>query len=176
MKKMRVFRSGVFVGSLIFVLAAFLCPETVLAYGSGAPATGGTLSGKIIMGGTRGAVGGAVVKLRNLNNQKEFIGKPSAPNGVYVVADIEEGWYTVGITTPAGDYNLSYGIYIKGGEKAKLSMELKEGGNIEGKGMRAGNSFFKTPAGIATIILATGGVAFGVYELTKNEKETSEVK
>ena len=92
---------------------------------------------------------------------------------------IEEGWYTMGVTTPAGDFNLNYGVYIKAGETAKLSVEMLPGGMLEGKGGNGAGGkkgFFATPGGILVIVALVGGAAFGVYELTKKEPEASPVR
>ena len=86
---------------------------------------------------------------------------------------IEEGWYTLGVTTAAGDFNLNYGVYIKAGETAKLSVEMLPGGMLEGKGGSGGGgkkSFFAKPGGILLIVAAAGAVAFGIYELTKKDE------
>jgi hypothetical protein len=119
----------------------------------------------------------AVVKVRNLNNQKEYASQPTDAKGGYKILGIEEGWYTLGISTAAGDFNLNYGVYIKAGETAKLSVEMLPGGMLEGKGGSGGGkkSFFKTPAGILTIVALGAGVGFGIYELTK-QKEASPVR
>lgn len=138
--------------------------------------TKGTLTGRILTAGVRMPVSGAVVKIRNLNTQKEFVSAQSDANGNFRITDIDEGWYTVGVTTSGGDFNLTYGVYIKAGESARLIMELKPGGVIDSKGTASGKGFFKTPAGIVVIVLAAGGLAFAVYELTKKEGEVSPVR
>jgi hypothetical protein len=120
-------------------------------------------------------VSNAVVKLRNLNNQKEFMSLPTDAKGDYKILGIEEGWYTLGVSTAGGDFNLNFGVYIKAGETAKLSVEMLPGGMLEGKGANGGakKSFFKTPAGILTAVALGVGVGFGIYELTK---EASPIK
>jgi hypothetical protein len=125
----------------------------------------------------KSCVTNAVVKLRNLNNQKEYISLPTDAKGGYKILGIEEGWYTLGVTTAAGDFNLNYGVYVKAGVTAKLSVEMLPGGMLEGKGGSGGGgkSFFKTPAGILTIVALGAGVGFGIYELTK-QKEASPVR
>lgn len=139
------------------------------------PGPGGKLKGRIFTERQQ-PVSGAVVKLRNLNTQKEIMSPPSDSQGNFLVIDIEEGWYAVGVSTPAGDFNLTYGVYIKSGTTAKLSMVLMPGGAIEGRGMGAEKGFFKTPGGIAVIVLAAAGAGFAVYELTKKEAEASPIR
>ena len=83
-------------------------------------------------------VANAIVKIRNLNTQKEYTSQPTDAKGNYKILMIEEGWYTMGVTTAAGDFNLNYGVYIKAGETAKLSVEMLPGGMLEGKGGNGG--------------------------------------
>jgi hypothetical protein len=166
-----LFRSRSIVCGLVAAFVVLILPLQ-------APAQGrqGTLQGAVFSEGMRMRIANAVVKLRNLNDQREYVSPPSDPKGNYKILMIEEGWYTLGVSTPAGDFNLNYGIYIKGGEIAKLSVQLLPGGMLEGTGGNGGGkSFFATPGGIAVIVLAAGGAAFAVYELTK-QKEASPVR
>ncbi|HPW19042.1 MAG TPA: carboxypeptidase-like regulatory domain-containing protein [Candidatus Aminicenantes bacterium] len=138
----------------------------------------GTLQGTVFSEGQRARVANAVVKIRNLNNQREYASQPTDAKGNYRILMIEEGWYTLGVSTPAGDFNLNYGVYIKAGETAKLSVEMLPGGMLEGKGGNGGagkKGFFATPGGVLVIVALAGGAAFGVYELTR-EKEASPVR
>ena len=91
---------------------------------------------------------------------------------------VEEGWYTLGLTTAAGDFNLNYGVYIKSGQKAKLSVEMMPGGMLEGKGGSTGGKkgFFSKPGGILVLVAAVGAAGFGIYELTKKEEEASPIR
>lgn len=139
----------------------------------------GTLQGSVYSEGMKARVQGATVKIRNLNSQREYTSPPTDSKGNYKILMIEEGWYTLGVSTAAGDYNLNYGIYIKAGETAKLSVEMLPGGMLEGKGGNGGadgKSFFATPGGILVIVALAGGMGFAVYELTKKEAEASPVR
>ena len=137
----------------------------------------GTLQGTVYSEGMRSRVANAVVKLRNLNNQKEYASQPTDAKGGYKILMIEEGWYTLGVTTAAGDFNLNYGVYIKSGETAKLSVEMMPGGTLEGKGGSGGKKgFFSKPGGILVLVAAVGGAGFGIYELTKKEEEASPIR
>ncbi len=139
----------------------------------------GTLQGTVYSEGMKSRVSGATVKIRNLNTQKEFTSQPTDAKGGYKILMIEEGWYTMGVSTPAGDFNLNYGVYIKAGETAKLSVEMLPGGMLEGKGGSGAGGrkgFFATPGGVLVIVALVGGAAFGVYELTKKEAEVSPVR
>ncbi|MGZ8866633.1 MAG: hypothetical protein ACXW2Z_08415 [Candidatus Aminicenantales bacterium] len=123
-------------------------------------------------------VANAIVKLRNLNNQKEYTSPPTDAKGGFKIIGIDEGWYTLGVTSAAGEFNLNYGVYVKAGETAKLSVEMLPGGMLEGKSGNGGGGkgFFATPGGILLIVAAAGGVGFGIYELTKKETEASPIR
>lgn len=139
----------------------------------------GTLQGTVYSEGMRARVANAIVKIRNLNNQKEYSSAPTDAKGNYKILMIEEGWYTLGVSTAAGDFNLNYGVYIKAGETAKLSVEMQPGGMLEGKGGSGGGGskgFFSTPGGILVIVALVGGAGFGIYELTKKEEEASPIR
>ena len=181
MFKSGAFRSRVLAGGLIaaFLLLTVPLPAAAQAQAQ-APsyARQGTLQGTVYSEGMRSRVANAVVKLRNLNNQKEYTSQPTDAKGGYKILMVEEGWYTLGVTTAAGDFNLNYGVYIKAGETAKLSVEMMPGGMLEGKGGSGGGKkgFFSKPGGILVLVAAVGGAGFGIYELTKKEEEASPIR
>lgn len=184
MFKSLVFRSRGLAGATIAAFVLLTLPFPSLARGPQAQeqakitARQGTLLGAVYSEGMRSRVANAVVKIRNLNTQKEFTSQPTDAKGNYKILMIEEGWYTLGVTTPAGDFNLNYGVYIKAGETAKLSVELLPGGMLEGRGgsLAGKKSFFATPGGVLLIVAAAGGAGFGIYELTKKEEEVSPIR
>jgi len=170
-----IFRSKVMV---VWVMAAFIMLMTpVNEFASQAPLKGGAITGFVYGSDMRTPVAGATVKIRNLNTQKE-LSSTTDQAGMYAITGIDEGWYTLSIKSDLGDFNLNYGVYIKAGERAKLSLSMKGAGVLEGKGLGSSTSkkFFGTPAGIAVIIFAVGGAGFGVYELTKKKEEASPVR
>jgi hypothetical protein len=176
------FRSKVLAGGLV---AAFLLLTIPLPTAAQTQTTSvgrqGTLQGTVYSEGMKSRVANAIVKLRNLNTQKEYASQPTDAKGNYKILMIEEGWYTLGVTTAAGDFNLNYGVYVKAGETAKLTVEMLPGGMLEGKGGTSGGGgakkgFFATPVGILTIVALAGGAGFGIYELTKKESEASPVR
>jgi hypothetical protein len=169
-----IFRSRTIV---VFVLAAFMTLVAPVRNFAQAPLKGGILTGNLYGADMKTPVANATVKLRNLNTQKEF-SSPTDKMGMYTITGIDEGWYTLSITSALGDYSLSYGVYIKAGEKAKLNLAMKGAGVLEGKGLgsSAGKSFFGTPGGILVIVAAVGVGGFGVYELTKKKKEVSPIR
>jgi hypothetical protein len=186
MLRVTIFRSRFLAGGLV---AAFLLMVVPFPAASQTPAPSsaqtqarsyarqGTLQGVVYGEGMKQRITGAVVKVRNLNNQKEFSSAVTDARGQYKILGIEEGWYTLGVTTAAGDFNLNYGVYIKAGQTAKLSVELLPGGMLEGKGGNGGGkSFFSTPGGILLIVAMAGGAGFAVYQLTKKEEEASPIR
>ena len=177
MLKVTLFRSRVLAGGLVAAFVLLLMPLASFAQAQPQSyAKQGTLQGVVYSEGMRARISNAVVKIRNLNNQKEYVSLMTDAKGAYKIMGIEEGWYTLGVTTAAGDFNLNYGVYIKAGETAKLSVEMLPGGMLEGKGAGGGGKgFFKTPTGILTIVVLGAGVGFGVYELAK-QKEVSPVR
>ena len=178
MVRVSVFRSKVLAAALS---AAFLLMIVHLPAAAQAQprsyARQGTLQGVVYGEGMKQRISGAVVKVRNLNNQKEFSSPVTDAKGQYKIMGIEEGWYTVGVTTAAGEFNLNYGVYIKAGETAKISVELLPGGMLEGKGGNDGKkSFFGTPGGVLLIVAAGAGAGFAIYQLTKKEEEASPIR
>jgi len=178
MFKSGAFRSRVLAGALIAAFLLLTVPLPAPAQAQTPPYAGqGTLQGTVYSEGMRSRVANAVVKLRNLNNQKEYASQPTDAKGGYKILMIDEGWYTLGVTTATGDFNLNYGVYIKSGETAKLSVEMMPGGMLEGKGGNGGKKgFFSKPAGILVLVAAIGGAGFGIYELTKKEEEASPIR
>jgi hypothetical protein len=160
---------------LIVAMIALTVPFTSIAQ---AQSRQGALQGTVFSEGMRARVANAIVKIRNLNSQKEYISLPSDSKGLYRILGIEEGWYTLGVTTAAGDFNLNYGVYIKAGEAAKLSVEILPGGALEGKGGNGNGhkGFFGTPGGIVVIVAAAAGAGIGIYTLVKSEPEASPVR
>ncbi|MGA2531688.1 MAG: carboxypeptidase-like regulatory domain-containing protein [Candidatus Aminicenantales bacterium] len=170
-----IFRSRLMV---VCVMAAFIMLLTpVKEFASQTAPKGGALTGQVFGADMKTPVANATVKIRNLNTQKEFT-SPTDKMGMFSITGIDEGWYTLGVSSSLGDYNLNYGVYIKTGETAKLSLSMKGAGVLEGKGLgsSAPKGFFGTPAGILVIVAAAGGVGFGVYELTKKKTEASPVR
>jgi hypothetical protein len=169
-----VFRSRM---TVVCVLAAFVLLLSPVREFAQTLLRGGTLEGMLYGADQKTGVTNATVKIRNLNTQKEFAGTTDK-TGMFRIMEIDEGWYTLSVTSVLGDYSLSYGVYIKAGEKAKIRLSMKGSGVLEGKGLgsTAGKSFFGTTGGILVIVAAVGVGGFGIYELTKSKKEVSPVR
>jgi len=169
-----IFRSRGLVAGLLAAFALMIIP--VASYSQAVAPKNGSLTGFVYGADMKTPVANATVRVRNLNTQKEYT-SPTDKAGMYKIADIDEGWYALSVTSILGEYTLNYGVYIKSGEKAKLNLSMKGAGVLEGKGLgsNAGRSFFSTPGGVLVILAIAGGAGFGVYELTKKGKEVSPV-
>ena len=170
-------RSRFLSAALIVAFGILITPAPSAAQTQAPLVRQGTIQGVVYSEGMKSRVAGAIVKIRNLNNQKEYTSPPTDAKGGYKIIGVEEGWYTLGITAATGDFNLNYGVYIKAGETAKLAVEMMPGGMLEGKGgSGGGKSFFAKPGGILLIVALAGAAGFGIYELTKKESEVSPIR
>jgi len=152
----------VLIGAIVLLVA----PVPVV---TAAPRGSGALAGHIFKEDMRTPVRNAVVKLRNIETQKEYESEPTDPEGLYRIPGIEEGRYVMGVLGPGGSYNFHYSIMIKADALAKLSVAMKPGsepvmlqqGSAYNKKATIGD-FFKSPAGILTIISAVEVTLFAV--------------
>jgi len=175
-----IFRSPGLLVLTIFSFMLIMLPVESLAQ-STAPA--GSLVGFIYGSDMKTPVQNAVVKIRSLDNGQEYASDPTDNSGAYKIGQVKEGKYILGINTPDGDYNFDYVLVVKGGEMGKLSMSLKSGEaktlSAQGQGLPAEKekvSFFRTPAGIAVLMVATTLALYGVFKLLEGEEEASPTK
>jgi hypothetical protein len=135
-----------------------------------APKGNGALAGHIFNEDMRTPVRNAVVKLRNIATQKEYESEPTDLDGMYRIPGVEEGRYVMGVLGPNGSYNFHYSIMIKADALAKLSVAMKPGdppvmlqqGSDGYKKKLTIVDFFKSPAGILTLITAAELTLFAV--------------
>ncbi len=164
----------------VFLTGAFvllLLPVGELA--AAAPKGNGALVGHIYNEDMRTPIRNAVVKLRNIETLKEYWSEPTDPEGMYNIPGIEEGRYVMGVQAPSGAYNFHYSILIKSDALAKLSVAMKPGeapvmlqsGFAEKKKSSLGE-FFKSPAGIVTLLSVVEATLFAIVLL---ENETSPI-
>jgi len=178
MNKSPVFRSKVLA---MFLAAAFvLLTLPVRDFAAGAPKANGALSGYIYGEDMRTPVRNAVVKLRSVDSQKEYESEPTDLEGMYRIPEIEEGRYVMGVMSVQGDYNFHYSILIKADALAKLSVAMKPGVapvRIEegstGKAKKGLGAFFKSPAGILTLITV---VEVTLFAIALSEGEASPIR
>lgn len=148
-----------------FLLLMFPMPRMAAA----APKGNGVLVGHIYNDDMKTPVSNAVVKLRNLATQKEYASEPTDLDGMYKIPAVEEGRYVMGVLGPSGSYNFHYSIMIKSDALAKLSLAMKPGNAPvmlqQGSSIKKKSTiidFFKSPAGILTLVGAAEGVLFAV--------------
>ena len=154
-------------GALV-AFTLFIVPFGEVAW---AKAQGGALVGFVYAQDLKTPVVGAVVKVRNIANQKEFASGTTDANGMYKIDGVDEGRYILGVTATQGDFNFDYVMLLKGGEMAKLSVALAPGGEVMGKDALK-KSFFKTPAGIITLVVVAGAILFAIF----SEGEASPIR
>ncbi|MCJ7484686.1 MAG: hypothetical protein MUQ25_00770 [Candidatus Aminicenantes bacterium] len=165
----------------LFLAAAFvLLTLPVRDFAAGATKPNGALSGYIYGEDMRTPVRNAVVKLRSLDSQIEYESEPTDLEGMYKIPEIEEGRYVMGVMSVQGDYNFHYSILIKSDALAKLSVSMKPGAapvRIEegtgGTAKKGIGEFFKSPAGILTLITVAEITLFAV---ALSEGETSPIR
>lgn len=154
----------------VFLAVAFILLILPLGeFAAAAPRGTGALAGHIYNEDMKTPVRNAVVKLRNLATQKEYESEPTDPEGMYRIPAIEEGRYVMGVLGPNGSYNFHYSIMIKSEGLAKLSVAMKPGetpvmlqqGSTPNK-KPTFVDFFKSPAGILTLVVAAELTLFAV--------------
>jgi hypothetical protein len=139
--------------------ALFVVPFGEVAW---AKAQGGTLVGFVYAKDMKTPVAGAVVKVRNIANQKEFASGSTDANGMYKIDGVDEGRYILGVTAPKGDFNFDYVMLLKGGEMSKLSVALVPGAQATSEDAPK-KSFFKSPIGIITMVVVAGALLFVIF-------------
>jgi hypothetical protein len=170
MFKKNIFRSKLLLSGLLAGFLMLLLPLEVLSQGTGA------LTGIIYWEDVKTPVENALVKIRNLQTGKEYQSPPSDKNGLYLLKDIPEGRYILGVTTSKGDFNFNFEVFIKAGETARLSLALKAEESLVVLERAGKKGFFAKPAGIALMVGGAGLVALGGYELFKGKEEKSPTK
>ena len=162
----------------VFLIGAFVLLIAPLASFS-APKGNGALAGHIYNEDMRTPVRNAIVKLRNLTTLKEYMSEPTDPDGMYRIPGLEEGRYVMGVQGPAGSYNFHYSIMIKADSLAKLSVAMKPGDSPvmlqQGSSWKKKTTivdFFKSPAGILTVVAA---VEVALFAVALAEEEASPI-
>ena len=183
----KIFRQKFLFIGLIFALLLLFFPVETIAQKSSQP---GAIVGFVYGQDLKTPVKNAVVKIRNINEGKEYQSMPTDENGLYKIKDIDEGRYILGVTSDEKDFNFDYVILIKGSEMAKLSLALKPGKSMllgqEEKGEKKSDEeekkskkkpFFATPFGIAVIVAASTLGILGTVSLVRpDEAATSPTK
>ena len=175
MFKNNVFQSKVLVLGLVGAFALLILPKDGLAQ-----AGSGAMTGFVFGTDLRTPVASAVVKLRNVQNGREYQSAPTDPNGLYSLKNLPEGRYILGVSSTKGDFNFDYELQIKANEIAKLAVALKPGAaslnsQDEDQNKKRKKAFFLTPLGIAVLIAAGALLIYGGIKLFESN-ETSPSK
>lgn len=167
----RVFRSRWLAWSVVGAVSLMLFP-----CGAIAQAKSGAMMGFIYSEDMVSPVEGAVVKLRSVNDGKEFLSGPTDKNGMYALKGVAEGRYVIGVSSAAGDFNFDYQLQVKANETAKLALALKPGAQPPASADTQGGKkkgFFLTPLGIAVVVASVGLLVYGGFKLFGAEEEKS---
>jgi hypothetical protein len=141
-------------GALV-AFGLFVVPFGEVAW---AKSQSGSLVGFVYAQDLKTPVAGAVVKVRNMANQKEYASSATDANGMYKIDGIDEGRYILGVTAPAGNFNFDYSMLLKGGEIAKLSVGLAPGTAAAAGAKTGKKSFFSTTAGFLAMVAVEGAI------------------
>ena len=165
-------------GLVCGVLAAFVLlvtPVGQFAQVQAPAGKSGSLAGFIYAKDMKTPVAGAVVKIRNLGDEKELASPPTDLNGMYTIAGIPEGRYILGVTSAEGDFDFDYALHLKAGELGKLTVALAPGagGQTSGETATKKKSFFNTVAGRVLLITAA---SVAVYLVFFTGKEASPIR
>jgi len=185
-KEDKMLRKGMFRSPILLTLTIFSFVLVMLPVESLAQSTvqAGSLVGFIYGSDMKTPVQNAVVKIRSLDNGQEYASGPTDNSGAYKIGQVKEGKYLLGINTPGGDYNFDYVLVVKGGEMGKLSLALKSGEvktltsgeGLESTAEKEKVSFFRSPVGVAVLMVATSLALYGAFKLFEGEEEASPTK
>jgi hypothetical protein len=107
----------------IFLSAAILLAVGVFA-AAAAPADLGALSGSVVGEDMTTPLAGAVVRVVNVADGREYVSRPSGPNGLFELSGIAEGRYAVTVISGGASFTLEERLYVKGRENGELRMGL----------------------------------------------------
>ncbi|MBC7362861.1 MAG: carboxypeptidase regulatory-like domain-containing protein [Candidatus Aminicenantes bacterium] len=179
MLRKRFYHSPLFVGITIVSFMFLLLPLESLARPA---APSGAIVGFVYGSDMKTPVQNAVVKIRNVDDGKEYVSTPTDATGAYKIDQVKEGKYILGVSAPNGDYNFQYVLMVKGGDIGKLSLALKTGEvtSLGQEGQKAPEtekvSFFRTPVGVAVLMVATTVALYGTFKLLEGKEEASPSK
>ncbi len=162
-----LFRLGILF--MVLVSACFFLYFPNAAQAQEQAATG-TLAGFIYGADQRAVVQDAIVKIRRIEDGKEYQSPPTDEYGFFRMEGIEEGRYVLGVVSGEEDFNFDYSVLIKADEAAFLSLGLNRGiapaldEAPEEMGMRIKEEpFFTHPEGRAIFDDSVSENLIGVY-------------
>lgn len=181
MFKRDLFHSRVLAAGLAaaFLLVATPVRDFAQAKAPAAP-SGGALVGFVYDADMKTPVSNAVVMIWDVSSTDGYESRPTDQNGMYKIAGIKEGRYTLEVTTVKGSFKFSYEMILKASETAKLSVALLPSA---AEGRVAGNPAAGRPAAdnstgngggtrnliIGTVIVVVVGGMLAIALSQKNE-------
>ena len=169
----KLFSSKFVVLGLVGAFLFLIIPKDGLAQ-----AKTGSITGFVFGADMKTPVENAVVKIRDIQNGREYQSRPTDNTGLYSLKNLPEGRYILGVSAAKGDYNFAYELQVKSGEIAKLAVALAPmtAGSAQNQdNQNKKKSFFLTPLGIAVLVAAAGLLVYGGIKLFES-KEASPSK
>ena len=174
MLKSKLFSSKFVVLGLVGAFMFLIIPKDGLTQ-----AKMGAMTGFVFGADMKTPVENAVVKIRDIQNGREYQSRPTDNAGLYSLKNLPEGRYIMGVSSAKGDYNFAYELQIKSGEIAKLAVALAPmtAGAAQNQDDQKNKkkAFFLTPLGIAILVAAAGLLIYGGIKLFETN-ETSPAK
>ena len=170
----------VVIGAFLFLLY----PEEAWTQTAGL----GAIKGFIYREDMKTALENAVVVLQNIEDASEMRSAPTDKDGAYVISNILDGSYLIGVSTQTANYNFDYVIAIKADETAELSLAIQNDDSLavagllratqktEPMGRVVRRGVFSTSAGKLLLIAASGFLTYGIIKIATTTEPTSPAK
>jgi len=107
----------IFLGAMIVFAAGIFAAAA-------APADLGALSGSVVGDDMTTPLAGAVIRVVNVADGREYVSQPSGPNGLFELSGITEGRYAVTVSAAGSSFTLKERLYVKGREMGDLRLGL----------------------------------------------------
>ena len=120
----------------IFLGAMFIFAAGAFAAAAAVPAEVGALSGSVVGDDMTTPLAGAVVRIVNVVDGREYVSQPSELNGLFELSGIAEGRYAVTVSAAGSSFTLKERLSIKGREMGDLRLAIgrdmdRNGGTAE---------------------------------------------
>ena len=115
----------IFLGAMIVFAAGVFAAAA-------APAELGALSGSVVGDDMTTPLAGAVVRVVNVADGREYVSPPSGPNGLFELSGIAEGRYAVTVISGGASFTLEERLYVKGRETGDLSLAIGRDRDLSG--------------------------------------------
>jgi hypothetical protein len=115
----------------ILLSAAMLVAAGLFA-SAAVPADLGALSGSVVGDDMTTPLAGAVVRVVNVADGREYMSQPSGPNGLFELSGIAEGRYAVTVISGGSSFTLKDRLSIKGRETGDLRLSIGRDRDMSG--------------------------------------------